>query len=89
MTNPFKDFCEEMAKPRNAELSELFCASMEAFIMDSAVAAARDPVAGVGQWAGGRISVCDELVKGLMVALAKAKSDAKDGAYGESPPDLD
>ena len=69
-------FYDAFAHREYDELRLLFLEMMKACALKCALEAAKNPTLGVGQWAGGRISICDELTNGVEDALLRAKGKA-------------
>lgn len=62
------------------EIRETFLAAMRECAIKCAVEAAENPTCGIGQWDGGKISICRELTDGVEGALARAKGEANPDA---------
>lgn len=75
-------FFAELLKPGREGAAEAFGEMLRERVYKSAADCARRPDMGVGQWAGGQISVCDELLTRLELARAPEAGDATpdDGA---------
>jgi hypothetical protein len=73
-------FFDELARTENSETRKLFLAMLRECVLRSACDAAANPTVGVGQWSGGRISICDEWTKDVESALARAKGKASPDA---------
>lgn len=69
-------FFDELAHREYDEIRNLFLGMMKECALRCALEAAKNPQLGVGQWAGGRISICDEWMDGVRDALERAKGKA-------------
>lgn len=67
---------DALSRRENDEIRGLFLAAMRECALMCALDSAANPTVGVGQWSGGRISICQEWTKGVEDALARAKGKA-------------
>lgn len=80
MTDRFEEAAEaffgELARSSNDELRGRFTAMLREMVVRCAVEGAANPAEGIGQWSGGRISICDELMTRADEALARERGKA-------------
>ena len=69
-------FFGELARSSNDELRGRFTAMLRELVLKCAVEGGENPSSGLGLWAGGRISICDELTKRAEAALAREREKA-------------
>ena len=69
-------FFDELAHREYDEIRNLFLAMARECALRSALESAKNPTVGIGQWAGGRISICEEWTDGARDALERAKGKA-------------
>lgn len=80
-------FFAALARNEYSEVRVAFCEMARECALKYALEAADNPEAGVGQWSGGKISVCREWMDGVESALARAKGEANsDGEAGFAYP---
>lgn len=69
-------FFDELARSSYDGVRALFLDMMRECAIKCACEAAARPEVGIGQWAGGRISICNELTDGVEDALERLKGKA-------------
>lgn len=74
------EFFDMLASPVYSAVRKTFCEMMRECALNCALESADNPTAGVGQWSGGRISICREWSDGVESALARAKGKANPDA---------
>lgn len=71
-----KVFFELLARNEYSEVRVAFCEMARECVLKCAIESADNPALGIGQWSGGKISICREWVDGVGSALARAKGEA-------------
>ena len=74
------EFFDLLALPVYSAVREAFCEMIRECALNCALESADNPTAGVGQWSGGKISICREWSDGVESALARAKGKANPDA---------
>lgn len=69
-------FFELLARNEYSEVCVAFCEMARECALKCAIESADNPASGVGQWSGGKISICREWVDNVESALARAKGKA-------------
>lgn len=72
-------FFGELARSSYDNARELFKAMLRELVLKCAVEGGENPSEGLGQWVGGRISICSELTSRTDAALARELGKANPG----------